>query len=74
MLGAPLTAILLVAVIGTADPYTIALLVVSAVVGPLVGSAHKRLMAQRAAARAVAHPAPRAATAQPPTDATERGS
>jgi H+/Cl- antiporter ClcA len=51
-LGAPLTAILLVVVIGTADPNEVALLVLSSVVALSVGGAVKRLMAQRLAGRA----------------------
>ena len=47
-LSAPLTAILLVSVIGTSDPETIALLVLSTVVGLLVGGAIKRAIAGRA--------------------------
>lgn len=53
-LGAPLTAILLVATVGTADPYMIALLVVSAVVGLMLGVMFKYLLAQRAAQQAQA--------------------
>ena len=62
-LGAPLTAILLVAVIGTADPNEIALLVLASVVALAVGGGMKRLMAQRVAARAQTQPTPRTATA-----------
>jgi H+/Cl- antiporter ClcA len=51
-LGAPLTAILLVATIGTSDPYMIALLVVSAVVGLMVGVGVRYLLAQRTAQQA----------------------
>jgi len=57
-LGAPLTAILLVAVIGTADPNEIALLVLASVVALAVGGGVKRLMAQRVAARAQAQSTP----------------
>jgi H+/Cl- antiporter ClcA len=71
MLAAPLTAILLVAVVGTSDPYTIALLVVSAVVALLVGSAYQRLMAQRAAQQAAVQPEPRPAITPTPTDRTD---
>jgi H+/Cl- antiporter ClcA len=42
LLGAPFTAILLVAVIGTADPYMIALLVVSTVVSMILGEQIKK--------------------------------
>jgi H+/Cl- antiporter ClcA len=52
--GAPLTMILLVAVVGTADWYTIALLVVSCVVALLMGAGIKRLKAQRAVQRQAA--------------------
>jgi H+/Cl- antiporter ClcA len=48
-LGAPLTAILLVATIATANPYEVALLALSAVVGLLMGVIVKYLVAQRAA-------------------------
>jgi hypothetical protein len=44
-----LTAILLVVVVGTADPNEIALIVVSTVVGLLVGAAVKAVMARREA-------------------------
>lgn len=54
VLRAPLAAILLVAVVGTADPYTIALLVLSSVVGMAVGGAVTRLISQRAAQRQAA--------------------
>jgi H+/Cl- antiporter ClcA len=54
LLQAPLTAILLVAVIGTADSYTIALLVVSSVVALIVGGGVKRLRARRTHQAAVA--------------------
>jgi H+/Cl- antiporter ClcA len=50
--GAPLTMILLVAVVGTADVFTLALLALSASVAVLVGEGIKRLRAQRAAAPA----------------------
>ncbi|HKT37402.1 MAG TPA: chloride channel protein [Ktedonobacterales bacterium] len=46
-LGAPLTSILLVAVIGTADANEVALLVLSSLVALIVGERIKRLMAQR---------------------------
>ncbi|MGZ3664749.1 MAG: chloride channel protein [Ktedonobacterales bacterium] len=61
--GAPLTMILLVAVIGTADAFTITLLTLSAAVAMLVGEGLKRLRAQRAAQRAAAHPQAGPATA-----------
>lgn len=48
-LGAPLTAILLVVVIGTADPNEVALLVLSSLVALIVGESIKRMMAQRRA-------------------------
>lgn len=48
-LGAPLTSILLVAVIGTADANEVALLVLSSLVALIVGERIKRLMAQRRA-------------------------
>jgi H+/Cl- antiporter ClcA len=47
-LGAPLTAILLVATIATSNPYEIALLALAAVVGLFMGAILKTLMAQRA--------------------------
>jgi len=48
-LGAPLTSILLVVVIGTADANEVALLVLSSLVALIVGERIKRLMAQRRA-------------------------
>jgi len=48
-LGAPLTAILLVVVIGTADANEVALLVLSSLVALIVGESIKRMMAQRRA-------------------------
>ena len=48
-LGAPLTAVLLVATVGTSDTYMIALLVVSALVGLMVGVGFRHLLAGRAA-------------------------
>ena len=52
LLGAPLTAILLVTVIGTADPYMIALMCLSTVTAMFVGFGVKRLMARRAVGKA----------------------
>ena len=57
LLNAPLAAILLVAVVGTADPYMIALLCLSTVTSMFVGFGVKRLMAGRAAGKATAAPA-----------------
>jgi H+/Cl- antiporter ClcA len=57
LLGAPLAAILLVAVVGTADPYLIALLCLSTVTAMFVGAGVKRLMARRAAGKAAVTPA-----------------
>lgn len=57
LLNAPLAAILLVAVVGTADPYMIALLCLSTVTSMFVGFGVKRLMARRAADKAAATPA-----------------
>jgi hypothetical protein len=54
LLSAPLAAILLVAVIDTADPYLIALMCLSTVTAMFVGFGVKRLMARRAAAQAEA--------------------
>jgi H+/Cl- antiporter ClcA len=54
MLGAPLTAILLVAVIATASPDQIALTATAAVVGLIVGAAFKKAVARRTAAQASA--------------------
>ncbi|HEY1387712.1 MAG TPA: chloride channel protein [Ktedonobacterales bacterium] len=51
-LGAPLTSILLVVVVGTADPNEVALLVLSSLVALIVGERIKRLMAQRRASSA----------------------
>jgi H+/Cl- antiporter ClcA len=53
LLGAPLTAILLVAVVGTYNPYSIALMCLSTAVSMFVGAGFKQLMAQRAAGKAV---------------------
>jgi H+/Cl- antiporter ClcA len=53
-LSAPLTAILLVVVVGTANPNEVALIVVSTVVGLLVGAGVKEVMARRAAQAAQA--------------------
>jgi H+/Cl- antiporter ClcA len=53
-LGAPLTAILLVATVATSNTYELALLALSAVVGLLMGAIVKTLMAQRAARTAPA--------------------
>jgi H+/Cl- antiporter ClcA len=52
LLSAPLAAILLVAVIGTADPYMIALMCLSTVTAMFVGFGVRRLMARRAAGQA----------------------
>ena len=57
LLSAPLTAILLVTVVGTADPYMIALMCLSTVTAMFVGFGVKRLMARRAAGQAAATPA-----------------
>jgi len=52
LLGAPLTAILLVAVVGTYNPYSIALMCLSTAVAMFVGAGFKRLMSQRATGEA----------------------
>jgi H+/Cl- antiporter ClcA len=57
LLGAPLTAILLVAVIATSSPDQIALTAIAAVVGLIVGTAFKQAVARRTAAQAPAAPA-----------------
>ena len=57
LLNAPLTAILLVAVVGTADPYMIALMCLSTTTAMFLGLGVKRMMAQRAAAGNAAAPA-----------------
>jgi H+/Cl- antiporter ClcA len=57
-LSAPLTAILLVWVVGTADPDTLALIVLSTVVGMLIGSRFKEEVARRRLSRADPAPAP----------------
>jgi H+/Cl- antiporter ClcA len=54
LLGAPLTAILLVAVIATSTYDQIALIAIAAVVGLIVGSAFKKVVARRTAAQASA--------------------
>ncbi len=51
LLSAPLASILLVAVVGTADPYLIALLCLSTVTSMFVGLGIRRLMARRAASK-----------------------
>jgi H+/Cl- antiporter ClcA len=48
-LGAPLTSILLVAVVGSADPHLLALLVLSAVTAMILAQALKQRQAKRAA-------------------------
>jgi len=53
LLGAPLTAILLVAVVGTYNPYSIALMCLSTAMAMFVGAGFKRLMAKLAAEKAV---------------------
>jgi H+/Cl- antiporter ClcA len=57
LLGAPLAAILLVAVVGTADPFMIALLCLSTVTSMFVGAGVKRVMARRAAGQTATTPA-----------------
>jgi chloride channel protein, CIC family len=57
LLSAPLAAILLVAIVGTADPYLIALMCLSTVTAMFVGIEVKRLMARRAAGKEAATPA-----------------
>jgi H+/Cl- antiporter ClcA len=52
LLGAPLTAILLVAVVGTYNPYSIALMCLSTAMAMFVGAGFKWLMAQRAGGKA----------------------
>jgi H+/Cl- antiporter ClcA len=52
LLNAPLAAILLVAIVGTADPFMIALMCLSTVTSMFVGFGVKRLMARRAAGQA----------------------
>jgi H+/Cl- antiporter ClcA len=56
-LNAPLSGILLVAVIGLANPDTVALMVLSTVVGLLVGAAVKQVIDRRAVQTAPAEPA-----------------
>lgn len=69
-LRAPLTAILLVAVIGTADPNEIALLVVSSVVALIVGGGVQRLIARHTRHKAAAYPRPASAAVPPPSEGT----
>ena len=57
LLNAPLTAILLVAVVGTADPYMIALMCLSAATAMFVGLGVKRVIARRAADKEATTPA-----------------
>ena len=54
LLNAPLAAILLVATVGTADPFLIALMCLSTVTSMFVGIEVKRLMARRAAGKETA--------------------
>jgi len=54
LLGAPLTAILLVAVVGTYNPYLIALMCLSTATAMFMGAGFKQLIARRAAGKAVA--------------------
>jgi H+/Cl- antiporter ClcA len=56
LLSAPLSAILLVAVIGTADPYLISLMCLSTVTSMFVGFGVRRLMARRVANRKATTP------------------
>ncbi len=56
LLSAPLASILLVAIVGTADPYLIALMCLSTVTSMFVGFAVRRLMARRAANKEAAAP------------------
>jgi H+/Cl- antiporter ClcA len=67
--GAPLTMILLVAVVGTADTFTVALLVLSAAVALMIGAALTRLQARRAAQTAARPTRPGATTAGDATGA-----
>lgn len=62
-LRAPLTAILLVAVVGTADPNEIALLVLSSVVALIVGGAVQGLLARRAKAQTMSDVRPASTSA-----------
>lgn len=57
LLNAPLASILLVAVVGTADPYLIALMCLSTVTSMFVGIEVKRLMARRTAGKETTTPA-----------------
>jgi H+/Cl- antiporter ClcA len=57
LLNAPLASILLVAVVGTADPYLIALMCLATVTSMFVGFGVKRVMAGRAADKVAAAPA-----------------
>jgi H+/Cl- antiporter ClcA len=60
--GAPLTMILLVAVVGTADTFTVALLVLGSAVALMVAGALKQLRAGRAARTGTTPRAPNAAS------------
>jgi H+/Cl- antiporter ClcA len=71
-LSAPLTAILLVVVIGTAGPNEIALIVVATVVGLLIGTAARALMARRAAQAASGTGGQASAAASPLSPATSK--
>ncbi len=66
-LNAPLTAILLVAVVGTSDPDSVALMVLATVVGLLAGSAFKQAAARRTVDSAPSNPATVALADQPGT-------
>jgi H+/Cl- antiporter ClcA len=61
--GAPLTMILLVAVVGTADTFTVALLVLGSAVALIVGATIKQFQARRAARSRTESGAPAAPTA-----------
>jgi H+/Cl- antiporter ClcA len=67
--GAPLTMILLVAVVGTADTFTVALLVLSSAVALMVAAALMRLQARRGAQAAAPPVGPGAPTAGDATGA-----
>jgi H+/Cl- antiporter ClcA len=72
VLRAPLTAMLLVVVVGTADAYVVSLLVIATVTSMIVGGGIQRTLARRAAERSQQQSSPPAALAEP-SDIGARG-
>jgi H+/Cl- antiporter ClcA len=66
VLRAPLTAILLVVVVGTADAYVVSLLVIATVTSMIVGGRVQRFMARRASEKTQAESSPPPTVAETP--------